>query len=68
MLHCHAVMVKGIEEDDEHETEQEFQLIELESEDEERITNMLLKSKDAQIRELQTNLGRAKNVINFLEV
>ena len=29
---------------------------------------MLLKRKDAQIRELQTNLGRAKNVINFLEV
>ena len=39
-----------------------------ENEDEERIINMFLKSKDAQIRELQTNLSRAKNVINFLDV
>ena len=29
---------------------------------------MFLKSKDTQIRGIQANLGRAKNVINFLEV
>ena len=29
---------------------------------------MLLKSKDAQIRDLQENIGRDKNVIHFLEV
>ena len=59
-----------VEEEDTHETEQEFQLIDLEDEDEdeERITNMLLKTKDAKISELQANLGRAKNVINFLEL
>ena len=37
------------EEEDKHETEQEFQIIHLdgENEDEEGITSMLLKSKDA---------------------
>ena len=29
---------------------------------------MLLKSKDAQIRDLQANIGRDKNLIHFLEV
>ena len=58
------------EEEDKHETEQEFQLIHLDSDDEneERITRMLIKRKDAQIRYLQANLGRVRNVINFLEV
>ena len=32
------------------------------------ITRMLLKSKYAQIKDLQTNLGRAKNVIHYFEV
>ena len=42
------------EKEKKHETEQEFLLIHLDSDDEneERITNMLLKSKDAQIRDL----------------
>ena len=57
-----------VEEENKNETEQEFQIIDLEDEDEERITNMLLKNKDAKISELQYNLGRAKNVINFLEL
>ena len=57
-----------VEEEDTHETEQEFQLIDLDDDNEERITNMLLKSKDARITELQANLGRAKNVINYLEL
>ena len=53
-----------------HETKKEFQLIHLDSDDEneERITSILLKIKDAQIRDSQANLGRAKNVINFFKV
>ena len=43
-------------------------MIYLEDEDEEIITNMLLKRKDAKISELQANIGRAKNVINYLEL
>ena len=57
-----------VEEEDKHETNQEFQLIELDDEDEVRITNALIRGKDAKISELQANLGRAKNVINFLEL
>ena len=57
-----------IEEEDKHETEQEFQLIDLDDEDEVRITNALIRDKDANISELQANIGRARNVINFLEL
>ena len=57
-----------VEEEDKHETEQEFQLIDLQDEDAERITNTLIKIKDAKISELQANLGREKSVINFLEL
>ena len=66
---------KGIEkvieeEEDKHETEHKFQLIHVDSDDknEKRITSMLLKSKDAQIKDFQTKLGRAKNVIHYFEV
>ena len=43
-------------------------MIDLDDEDEVKITNMLIKIKDAKISELQANLGREKNVINFLEL
>ena len=58
------------EEEDKHDTEQEFQLIHVDSDDENeaRISNMFLQSKDSKIRDLQENLGRAKNVINLFEV
>ena len=48
------------EEEDQHETKQEFELIHVDSDDENeaRISSMLLKSKDAQIKDLQAILGR----------
>ena len=50
-----------------HQTKQEFQFINLdnENEDEERVTSILLQSKDAQIRDLQRNLGMEKYIINY---
>ena len=48
-----------VEEENKHETKKEFQLIDLDDEDEERITNALIRGKDAKISELQANLGRA---------
>lgn len=43
-------------------------MINLDDEDEIRIKNALIRGKDANIIELQANLGRAKNVIYFLEL
>ena len=43
-------------------------MIDLDDEDEERITSALIRGKDAKISELQANLGRENNVINFLEL
>ena len=43
-----------VEEEDKHETEQEFQLIDLDDEDEERITSVVIRCKEANISELQT--------------
>ena len=51
-----------------HGTKKKFEFIDLENENEERTTNMLLQSKDAQIRELQKNLGMEKYVINYYKV
>ena len=57
------------EEEDQHETEWEFEIIHVDSDDENkaRISRMLLKSKDDQIKYLQTNLARARNVIHYYE-
>lgn len=57
-------------EEDKHETEQELKLIhvEIDNENEARISTMLLKRKDAQIKDLQANLGRDRNVIHYFEV
>ena len=50
-----------------HQTKQECQFIDLDSEneDEERITSILLQSKDAAIRDLQRKLGMAKYIIKY---
>ena len=53
--------------EDKHETEQEFQLIDLDDEDEVRITNALIRRKEAKISELQYNIHRAQYVFGFLE-
>ena len=42
-------------------------MIELDEEDEDRITSVVIKSKEANISELQANLDRAQYVIGFLE-
>ena len=50
-----------------HETEHEFELVDLGDDDDNQIINMTIKGKDAKIIDLQTNLDRAKYVINFIE-
>ena len=59
-----------IEKEDDHETEQEFQLIYIENDDENevRISSMLIKNKYAQIKYLQANLGRARIFLHYYEV
>ena len=50
-----------------HQTKQEHQLIDLDSEneDEERATSILLQSNDAEIIYLQRNLGMEKYIIGY---
>ena len=55
------------EQEEKHETEQEFQLIEIDEEDEDRVTSAMIRRKEANISELQANLDRAQYVIEFLE-
>ena len=55
------------DEEDTHETKQEFQLVDLDEDENEKIANAAIKGKDFKIKELQTNLDSAKYVINFLE-
>ena len=50
-----------------HETEMEFDLVDLDRHDDSKITSIDIKEKEAKIRKLQTNLDRAKFVITFLE-
>lgn len=50
-----------------HETEYEFQLIDLYEEDEDKITHEIIKGKETKINEIQANLERGKYVIDFLE-
>ena len=58
------------EEEDQHEVEKEFELIHIDSdeENESRISSLLLQNKNAQIKDLQANLDRAKCVNNVLEM
>lgn len=55
------------EQEDKHETEHEFQLTDLDEEDEDKITSAEIKGKEAKISELQANIEREKFVIDFLE-
>ena len=54
------------EEEDLHETETKFDLVDLDQQNDYE-TSLIIKEKDAQIRELQSNLDRSKFVIYFLE-
>ena len=58
------------EEVDNHEEEREFELIHIDSDDENetRIANSLLQDMNAQIRDLEAELERAKDVIHFLQM
>ena len=55
------------DEEGKHETEHEFQLFDLNEEDEKKIINAVMKGKVVKISELQAILERAKYVIHFLE-
>ena len=46
------------EEEDLHETEHDFDLVDLDEHDEDEINSMIIKEKEAKIKELQTNLER----------
>ena len=45
----------------------ELDLVDLDQRDDSEITSIVIKEKEAKIRELQTNLDRSKFVITFLE-
>ena len=53
------------QQEDLHETKQDFELVDLSEQDDYGDMSLALKGKDAKIRELQTNLDRARFVINF---
>jgi len=57
-------------EEEDHEIEKEFEIIQVDSdeENEEIISNLLLQEKNAQIIDLEENLDRARNVIHFYEM
>ena len=58
------------EEEDNHEEQREFELIHINSdeENETRISNSLLQDMNAQIKDLEAELERAKDVIHFLQM
>ena len=55
------------DEDDLHETETDFDLVDLDDEHDDEAFKMIFKHKDAQISELQTNLERYKFIIAYYE-
>ena len=55
------------DEEDNHETKHEFQLVYLDENDNDKITNVAIKSKYSNISELQTNLERDRYVVHFFE-
>jgi len=55
------------EEEDLHETEQEFDLVDLGEHDDSESTRIVIKEKYALIRELHINLQRAKYIISYYE-
>ena len=58
------------EEEDNHEEEREFEIININSDDdnETRIENSLIQDSNAQIMDLEAKLGRAKDLIHFLQM
>ena len=58
------------EEEDNHEEEREFELINVNNDDENetRIANSLLQDMNAPIKDLEAELGRAKDRIHFLQM
>ena len=58
------------EEEDNHEEEREFELIHIYSdeENETRIVNSLLQDQNAQIKDLEVELERSKDLIRFLQM
>ena len=55
------------EEEDLHEIEQDFDLVDLDEHDNNEDTSIFIKEKYALIRELQTNLERSKFIISYYE-
>ena len=55
------------DEEDNHETEKEFQLVHLDEDDNDKITNAAIKGKNSKISEFHTNLDTTRYVIHFLE-
>ena len=64
-----AVVHEEVMEEDEDPLDEEidFDLVNLDQQDDHEASKLIFKEKDAQIRELQTNLDRAQFVISFLE-
>ena len=58
------------EEEENHEEEREFELIHIDSdeENETRIAKSLLQDRNAQIKDLEVELERSKYVIDFLQM
>lgn len=55
------------EEEDHHETKQDFDLVDVDEHIENKDISIVIKEKDAYIRELQTNLDRSKFIISYYE-
>ena len=58
------------EEEEDHEKEREFEIIHINSDDENetRISNSLLQDRNAQIKDLEAKLERAKDFIHFYKM
>ena len=55
------------EDEDPHDEETQFDLVDMDQQDYHEASSFIFKEKDAQIRELQTNLDRGQFVISFRE-
>ena len=51
-----------------HDKEMDFDLVDLDQQDDHEASSLVVKEKDAQIRELKPNLDRSKFVISFMQV
>ena len=55
------------EDEDPHDEETNFDLVDLDEKHDDKTSNLIIKEKDAQIRELHTNLERSKFLISYYE-